>query len=190
MSSVREHAEHARLHGAEAAYANARRDDLSPRQLGWLLVHLRRLDADWKPTMGERHRLTRAMFETAVPEREIREALRVSQSTLWRFKRRLAESTAPKPGLRPEVGSQPRSTTGANHSKPGNRPDGPDSAVSNSEGLLTPPRLSRPKGMPTQLCGLCPRKHLDYATTRAAEVNEPRPGTTRREFERKLREAA
>jgi hypothetical protein len=187
MSSVREHAEHARLHGAEAAYANACADGLSPRQFGWLLVHLRRLDPDWRPAIGERHRLTRAMLEAGVPDQEIREALRISQPTLWRFKRERADTTPE--GARPrEVGPQPRSTTGANHSKPANRPHRSDPASSTSDGLLTPPRLARPDGMPTHLCGLCPRKHLEYATRRAAEINEPGPGTTRREFERKMRE--
>ena len=189
MSCVRELAEHARVHGAEATYVNASADGLSPRQFGWLLVRLRRLDPDWRPAMRERHRLIRAMLAARVPDGEIREALQVSQPTLWRFKREAAEMKAPVSGLPAEVGSQSRSHTGADHSKPANRPDGPNPAVSTSEGLLTPPRLIRPKGMPASLCGLCPRKHRDHATARAAEIKESAPSTTRREFERKIREA-
>lgn len=91
MSAVLRFANVATRSGAAEVYAVASRE-LDPADLGCLLLHLRRVDPDWRPDIHERRRLAYALLEAEVPDRHIRGQLEISQKTLARRRRELVDN--------------------------------------------------------------------------------------------------
>jgi hypothetical protein len=91
MSAVLHFAAQAKRSGAEATYTVARRE-LDAAELGCLLLHLRRVDPDWRPDIHERRRLAYALLEANVPDGRIRDQLEISQKTLARRRRELVDN--------------------------------------------------------------------------------------------------
>lgn len=91
MSAVLRFANVAKRSGAAEVYAVAARE-LDVRDLGCLLLHLRRVDKDWRPDIHERRRLAYALLEAGVPDRQIRDELEISQKTLARRRRELVDN--------------------------------------------------------------------------------------------------
>jgi Trp operon repressor len=91
MSAVLRFANVAKRSGAAEVYAVASRE-LYAADLGCLLLHLRRVDPDWRPDIHERRRLAYALLDANVPDREIRAQLEISQKTLARRRRELADN--------------------------------------------------------------------------------------------------
>jgi Trp operon repressor len=90
VSTIRHFAQVAKRSGAAEVYAIARRE-LDVGDLGLLLLHLRRVDPDWRLDVHERRRLAHALLEADVPDREIRDQLDISQKTLTRRRRELVQ---------------------------------------------------------------------------------------------------
>jgi hypothetical protein len=90
VSAIRRFANVAKRSGAPEVYTVACRE-LDVRDLGRLLLHLRRVDPDWKPDVHERRRLAYALLEADVSDREIRDQLDISQKTLGRRRQELVE---------------------------------------------------------------------------------------------------
>lgn len=90
MSTIRHFANVAKRSGAAEVYAVAS-GELDVRDLGRLLLHLRRVDPDWTLDVHERRRLAYALLEADVPDREIRDQLDISQKTLGRRRQELVE---------------------------------------------------------------------------------------------------
>jgi hypothetical protein len=90
MSAVLRFANVAKRSGAAEVYAVACRE-LDAADLGCLLLHLRRVDPDWRLDIHERRRLAHALLEANVPDARIREQLEISQKTLARRRRELAD---------------------------------------------------------------------------------------------------
>jgi hypothetical protein len=88
MSAVLQFAAQAKRSGAEATYTVARRE-LEPRELGCLLLHLRRVDPDWSLPVKERRRLAVDLVEADVPDSAVIEQTGVSRTTVWRIRRDL-----------------------------------------------------------------------------------------------------
>ena len=91
MSAVLRFANVAKRSGAAEVYAVACRE-LDAADLGCLLLHLRRVDPDWRPDVHERRRLAYALLEANVPDARIRDQLDVSQKTLARRRRELVDN--------------------------------------------------------------------------------------------------
>jgi hypothetical protein len=91
MTAVRHFAQVAKRSGAAEVYAVARRE-LGDRDLGRLLLHLRRVDPDWRLDVHERRRLAYALLGAGVCDREIRDQLGISQKTLGRRRRELVNN--------------------------------------------------------------------------------------------------
>lgn len=100
MSAVLRFANVAKRSGAAEVYAVASRE-LDAADLGCLLLHLRRVDPDWRPDIHERRRLAYALLEANVPDARIREQLEISQKTLARRRQELVDISkcARKPAL-------------------------------------------------------------------------------------------
>ena len=100
MSGVLRFAMIAKRSGAAEVYAVARRE-LGPVELGRLLLHLRRIDPDWRLSLKERRRLAVELIEAGVPDSRIIEQTEVSRTTLWRIRRDLVDkpNRARKPAL-------------------------------------------------------------------------------------------
>jgi Trp operon repressor len=92
MSTVLRFANVAKRSGVAEVYAVASRE-LDAPELGCLLLHLRRVDEDWRPDIHERRRLAYALLDANVPDREIRDQLEISQKTLARRRRELADNS-------------------------------------------------------------------------------------------------
>jgi Trp operon repressor len=99
VSAIRRFANVAKRSGAPEVYAVACRE-LDVRDLGRLLLHLRRVDPDWKLDFHERRRLAYALLEADVSDREIRDQLEISQKTLGRRRQELVEKRKPASGTR------------------------------------------------------------------------------------------
>ena len=78
----------ARLSGAAEVYDYAR-GELSDRELGRLLLHLRGADPDWRPPPKERRRLAARLLEDGVSDKDIVAQTSISRTTLWRMRRDL-----------------------------------------------------------------------------------------------------
>jgi hypothetical protein len=91
MNAVLHFAAQAKRSGAADTYAIARRE-LVVCDLGCLLLHLRRVDPDWRPDIHERRRLAYALLEANVPDARIRDQLEISQKTLARRRREVADN--------------------------------------------------------------------------------------------------
>jgi hypothetical protein len=65
MSAIRAFAKAAQRSGADEVYRVARRE-LDARDLGRLLLHLRRIDPDWRLRPKERRRLAGRLLEAGV----------------------------------------------------------------------------------------------------------------------------
>lgn len=91
MTAVRLFAHAAKRSGADEVYAVARRE-LDDRDLGRLLLHLRRVDPGWRLDVHERRRLAYALLDAGVSDREIRDQLVISQKTLGRRRRELLDN--------------------------------------------------------------------------------------------------
>jgi hypothetical protein len=91
VSAVLRFANVAKRSGAAEVYAVASRE-LDVAELGCLLLHLRRVDPDWRPDVHERRRLAYALLEANVPDARIRDELEISQKTLARRRRELADN--------------------------------------------------------------------------------------------------
>jgi hypothetical protein len=100
MSAVLAFARQAQRSGAADTHAIARRE-LDVRDLGCLLLHLRRVEPDWRLDIHERRRLAYALLEANVPDARIRDQLEISQKTLARRRRELVGNAkcARKPAL-------------------------------------------------------------------------------------------
>jgi hypothetical protein len=92
MSAVLRFANVAKRSGAAEVYAVASRE-LDAPELGCLLLHLRRVDPDWRPDIHERRRLAYALLEANVPDARIRDQLEISQKTLARRRRELVDNS-------------------------------------------------------------------------------------------------
>jgi hypothetical protein len=90
MSAVLAFATQAKRSGAADAYAVARRH-LDVRELGCLLLHLRRVDPDWRPPLRERRALAVALLDAGVRDATVIEQTGLSRTTLWRLRRDLAD---------------------------------------------------------------------------------------------------
>jgi hypothetical protein len=112
MSAVLRFANVAKRSGAAEVYAVASRE-LDPADLGCLLLHLRRIDPDWRPDIHERRRLAYDLLDAGVPDRRIRDVLEISQKTVARRRRELVDSEkcVRKPALQ----------SGAERTKPAGR---------------------------------------------------------------------
>jgi hypothetical protein len=75
MSAVLRFANVAKRSGAAEVYAVAC-GELDAADLGCLLLHLRRVDPDWRPDIHERRRLAYALLEANVPNARIRTSSR------------------------------------------------------------------------------------------------------------------
>jgi Trp operon repressor len=91
VSAIRHFAKVAKRSGAAEVYAVAQAELDDVRDLGRLLLHLRRVGPDWRPDIHERRRLAYALLEANVSDREIRDQLEISQKTLTRRRRELVD---------------------------------------------------------------------------------------------------
>lgn len=96
MTAVQSFARAARRSGAEATYAVAR-GELDDRDLGRLLVHLRRVEPGWRPAPKERRRLAARLLEAGVKDRDVVDQTGISRTTLWRMRRDLVGRSKPAP---------------------------------------------------------------------------------------------
>jgi hypothetical protein len=90
VSAIRHFANVAKRSGAAGVYAVAR-CELDAAELGRLLLHLRRVDPDWRLDIHERRRLAYVLLEANVPDRHIRDQLQISQKTLTRRRQELVD---------------------------------------------------------------------------------------------------
>jgi Homeodomain-like domain len=90
MSAVLRFAGQAKRSGAADTYAIARRE-LDADDLGCLLLHLRRIDPDWRAPLRERRALAAALLEAGVRDSAIIEQTGISRTTLWRIRRNVAD---------------------------------------------------------------------------------------------------
>lgn len=86
MSAVLRFAQQAKRSGPADTYAIARRE-LDARDLGCLLLHLRRVDQDWEAPRAERRALAVALLEAGVAASRIVDQTGLSRTTLWRLRR-------------------------------------------------------------------------------------------------------
>ena len=86
MSAVLRFAGQAKRSGAADTYAIARRE-LDARDLGCLLLHLRRVDPGWEAPRVERRALASALLEASIADSKIVEQTGISRTTLWRLRR-------------------------------------------------------------------------------------------------------
>jgi hypothetical protein len=89
MNAVLDFAGQAKRSGAAETYAVARRE-LSPRELGCLLLHLRRVEPDWQAPRAERKQLAGLLLEAGVSVSTVIDQTGLSRSTLARLRRELA----------------------------------------------------------------------------------------------------
>ena len=85
---------HAERFGSEFVYETAL-FDLSPKHLGHLAKHLRRIDKRWSLAKQHRDELIGALIGEGVSDREIREAAGVSQPTVREVRYRLSQPPEP-----------------------------------------------------------------------------------------------
>lgn len=71
-------------------YAVAR-TELDARDLGRLLLHLRRVEPDWRLPWQERRRLAVELVEADVSDRDVLDQTGISRTTLWRIRRDLVQ---------------------------------------------------------------------------------------------------
>jgi hypothetical protein len=90
MSAVQRLAKVAKRSGAAEVHAVARHE-LAPVDLGRLLLHLRRVDSDWRLPLKERRRLAVELVEADVSDSKIIEQTEISRTTLWRIRRDLVD---------------------------------------------------------------------------------------------------
>lgn len=86
MTAVLHFAGQAKRSGAADTYAIARRE-LDARDLGCLLLHLRRVDPEWEAPRADRRALAVALIEAGVREAKIVDQTGISRTTLWRLRR-------------------------------------------------------------------------------------------------------
>ena len=100
MSAVLRFANAAKRSGAAEVYAVAARE-LDAEELGHLLLHLRRVEPDWRLPSKERRRLAAELIETGAPDRDVLAQTEISRTTLWRIRRELVDKPkrAPDPAL-------------------------------------------------------------------------------------------
>src|SRR5215204_7190711 len=100
MTAILRFAGQAKRSGAADTYAIARRE-LDPRDLGCLLLHLRRIDPDWRAPLKERRLLAAALLDFGVTDSVVVDQTEVSRTTLWRIRRELVDRAkwARKPAL-------------------------------------------------------------------------------------------
>jgi hypothetical protein len=100
MSAVRRFANVAKRSGAAEVYAVARLE-LGARDLGRLVLHLRRVEPDWSLPLKERRRLAVELVEADVSDRDVLDQTGISRTTLWRIRRDLVQqpNRARKPAL-------------------------------------------------------------------------------------------
>jgi hypothetical protein len=91
VSAIRRFANVAKRSGAAEVYAVARDELEDVRDLGRLLLHLRRVDPGWTLDMHERRRLAYALLEANVAGRDIADQLDISQKTLSRRRQELVD---------------------------------------------------------------------------------------------------
>jgi hypothetical protein len=89
-TTIQKLAQAARLSGAAEVYDHAR-GELDDRDLGRLLLHLRRVDPAWRPPPKERRRLAARLLEAGVSDRDILDQTSISRTTLWRMRRDLVD---------------------------------------------------------------------------------------------------
>jgi hypothetical protein len=104
VSAIRRFAKIAKRSGATEVYTVARDELEDVRDLGCLLLHLRRVDPSWSLDIRERRRLAHALLE-ADSDREIRDQLDISQKTLARRRQELVHkrNRAPEPAFQSGV---------------------------------------------------------------------------------------
>jgi Trp operon repressor len=90
MSAVLRFANVAKRSGAGEVYAVARLE-LDARDLGRLLLHLRRVDPDGRLPLQDRRRLAVELVDAAVSDREVLDQTGISRTTLWRMRRDLVQ---------------------------------------------------------------------------------------------------
>ena len=90
MSAVLEFARQAKRSGAGDTYAVARRE-LDARDLGCLLLHLRRVDPDWRAPRKDRRALAGVLLEAGVRDSKILDQTGISRTTLWRIRQQFSE---------------------------------------------------------------------------------------------------
>jgi hypothetical protein len=92
VTAIQRLARAARPSGAEAIYDHAR-GRLDDRDLGLLLLHLRRVDPDWRPPPKERRRLAARLLAAGASDKTIVDQTSISRTTLWRMRRDLVDSS-------------------------------------------------------------------------------------------------
>ena len=90
MSVVLRFAGQAKRSGAADTYAVARRE-LDARDLGCLLLHLRRIDPDWQAPLKERKALAGVLLDAGVRDSTVIEQTGISRTTLWRLRREVLD---------------------------------------------------------------------------------------------------
>jgi hypothetical protein len=128
MSAVLRFAGQAKRSGAADTYAIARRE-LDARELGCLLLHLRRIEPDWRAPSKERRQLAAELLEASVRASTVIEQTGVSRTTLWRLRRELADK--PKRLREPALQSGANVSNGATRTR---SPYGPILACDASSG--------------------------------------------------------
>jgi hypothetical protein len=94
VTAIQEFAKAAARPGAEDVYDVAR-CELDDRDLGRLLLHLRRLEPDWRPPPKERRRLAARLLQAGVSDKDIVEQASISRTTVWRIRRDLVNLPDP-----------------------------------------------------------------------------------------------
>ena len=97
MNAVLHFAAQAKRSGAADTYAVARRQ-LDMREVGCLLLQLRRIDPDWRAPLRERRALAAVLLDAGVSDRAIIDQTGISRTTLWRIGRQIAKGVC-KPAL-------------------------------------------------------------------------------------------
>jgi hypothetical protein len=88
VTAIRDFVRTAQRSGAEATYEVARAE-LDDRDLGRLLLHLRRVEPGWRPRPKERRRLAARLLQAGVSDKDIVEQTTISRTTVWRIRRDL-----------------------------------------------------------------------------------------------------
>jgi hypothetical protein len=164
----------------ELAFGNG----MAPSELALLATRLRGVDPPTRVDSRGYHVQVEPRFELRPRERRelaarliaaghaddvaARNQTGVSRTTWWRIRRDVEQ--ADNEGLTPL--SEPSPDAALRVSKCATAGSSPEAVTAATLPLLVTPRGKRPKGMPSALCGLCPRARVDHATDRAREVNE------------------
>lgn len=81
MNRLRQYVRHVELYGTEGVLEAAKRD-LSPNDLGALVMQMRRIEPNWSLTQTERQRLGWQLIEEGASDKQLRNVLDVGQAAI------------------------------------------------------------------------------------------------------------